>query len=309
MAINKEELQIFLQVEKGQVSFDAEGNEGGPWHSRKAHIPPGSGVTIGRGYDVMQKTAEQIRKDFNAAGISMELAEVFATFIGLKGSVAKAAMQNVQLPEITLEQQKKLFEITYREKEQLVINICKSSDVVTKYGYTNWEILDPRIKEVLIDLAYRGDYTREFRERTNIQQHIVNNDLEAFKKVVIDLNSYDKKKVLPTFKRLADRAAILNKPIVNSTIAKQLIQAPHETTKILLTPLTPIEQSALEGMKVAAEFMSQQSTILFGFPPLTMPTEEEMQRQAKELMAYSNAALEEANRLAARFQCQQRPWV
>ena len=272
---------------------------------RKAHVPPGSGVTIGRGYDVMQKTAEKIRKDFAEAGISAELAEVFTKFIGLKGAAATSAIQEVQLPEITLEQQKKLFAIAYREKEQLVIDICNDPAVVSKYGYVNWEILDPRIKEVLIDLAYRGDYTRDFRERTGIQKHIISNDLEAFKGVILDPCSYDKTKVPPTLKRMADRAAILNK-LFDPTITESL-HAPQKATAAPVVPLTPMEQSALEGFKFAIELQTQQA-MLFGLSPPAMPSEEEMQCQAKNLIAYSNAALEEASKLATKFQQQQKPW-
>jgi hypothetical protein len=37
---------------RGRLTFDAEGQEGGPWHSRHFHVPDAtSGLIIGRGYD------------------------------------------------------------------------------------------------------------------------------------------------------------------------------------------------------------------------------------------------------------------
>ncbi len=135
MAINIEEMQRDLKVERGQITFNAEGTEGGKYHSRKAHVPPGySGVTIGRGYDVSQKTVEQIRRAFNEAGISAELADAFVKFIGLKGDVAREAIQRVELPEITLEQQKSLFAIAYKEAEEYVISQRPSLCMVKQAG-------------------------------------------------------------------------------------------------------------------------------------------------------------------------------
>lgn len=60
-----------LKVPEGQLTFDAEGTEGGKWHSRTVHWPGGaSGVTIGRGYDLGYKSAKEITADFTTAGIS-----------------------------------------------------------------------------------------------------------------------------------------------------------------------------------------------------------------------------------------------
>ncbi len=169
------------------------------------------------------------------------------------------------------------------------------------YGQTGWENLDLRIKEILVDLRYRGDYTEKFRQK--IQIFVVNNDFNAFKEVVLNPSSYDSE-VFPS--RLAARAAFLNKP-VEVTETEQHLQAPHKATAAPVSPLTPMEQSALEGFKFAIELQTQQA-MLFGFPPPAMPTEEAMQCQAKELIAYSNAALEEASKLATKFQQQQKHW-
>src|SRR3954468_22937564 len=57
-------------VPRGQITFDVEGNEGGRWHSRTPHVPSDdSGLTIGRGYDMRYRSAEQITKQMTEAGI------------------------------------------------------------------------------------------------------------------------------------------------------------------------------------------------------------------------------------------------
>src|SRR5262245_22333905 len=110
--------QSDLTVARGQITFDAEGTEGGPNHTRKPHVPTNSsGLTIGRGYDMKAKTAEKIKADLIAAGLSEADAALYAKAAGLSGEKAKEFIKNNTLPEITLAQQKKLFEIAYAEKE------------------------------------------------------------------------------------------------------------------------------------------------------------------------------------------------
>ena len=57
----------FLTVPKGQLTFDAEGNnnKNSIYYSRIPHVPlvGKSGVTIGRGYDLSQHTKDTIIKD------------------------------------------------------------------------------------------------------------------------------------------------------------------------------------------------------------------------------------------------------
>ena len=57
----------------------------GPYFSRKPHVPSNSsGVTIGRGYDIKNKTRSKIIGDLTAAGIDRALAEKFAGAEGLQ---------------------------------------------------------------------------------------------------------------------------------------------------------------------------------------------------------------------------------
>ena len=80
-----------LTVPDGQLTFDAEGTEGGVYHSRTPHWPGGgSGVTIGRGYDLGQgRSATSIVEDLTAAGLSPEAAQTYAGAANKKGNTAR----------------------------------------------------------------------------------------------------------------------------------------------------------------------------------------------------------------------------
>ena len=56
--------------------------------------------------------------------------------------------------------------------------VATSATVVQLYGPTNWDTLNQKIKDILIDMTYRGDYTPY--ARTLIQKYEVNNDLADF---------------------------------------------------------------------------------------------------------------------------------
>ena len=166
----------------GQLTFDAEGLETrGRFFSRVTHVPgPWSGVTIGRGYDMKERSENEIRADLMTAGVSEETAGRFAQARGLKGERARKFIREERLRqiEITPQQQKKLFVITYKELEGDVIRICTKADVVHKYGGLEWNDLHGAIRDVLVDLRYRGDYTGATREV--VQPPAVRNDLAAF---------------------------------------------------------------------------------------------------------------------------------
>jgi hypothetical protein len=172
-------------VPRGQLTFDAEGNEGGRWHSRKPHVPSdNSGLTVGRGYDMKHRTAEQIAKQLTDAGLSAEAARRYAGAAGLSGEKAREHMRAADLPEITPAQQKALFMITYAEIEAAARKLCTSPDVVKAYGPVDWDKLHPAVRELVTDLRYRGDYTAKTREF--VQPLVVKNDLKGLAAVMAD---------------------------------------------------------------------------------------------------------------------------
>ncbi len=175
----------------GLVTWESEGAEGGYYHSRKLHVPgSASGLTIGRGYDMKTKTKTIINLDFASAGIDTKMIEILKKAVGLHGATAKQFIIDNDLLdfEISPETQKKLFKISYAFEAKEVKRICDKSRTKKVYGETNWDKLDSNIKDITIDLKFRGDYTPGSRKF--LQKTIVNNDLDAFKKNIMQKSKW-----------------------------------------------------------------------------------------------------------------------
>ena len=172
-------------VDRGQLTFNAEGTEGGRFHSRRPHVPDeNSGLTIGRGYDLKTKPAAQIVTDLTSAGLSQTEATRYSGAAGLHGSAAREFRDGHALVEITPQQQKELFLRSYDAAAADVRRICEKPDVVSTYGTTDFDHLNPLIRDILVDLRFRGDYsgaTRQF-----VQPCVVANDLECMRRVMSD---------------------------------------------------------------------------------------------------------------------------
>ncbi|AWM36980.1 hypothetical protein GobsT_51380 [Gemmata obscuriglobus] len=177
-----------LKVPRGQLTFDAEGNDDpkSVHFSRRPHVPSASsGVTIGRGYDLKERSIAQAEKDLTAAGVPGPTAKSLADGAGKKGDDAKAYVKaNLAEVEITRAQQKALFAISYDEAAADVKRICEKNDVVETYGKVDWDKLDPKVRDVLVDLRFRGDYTPASRKL--VQPLAVKNDSVGLAKVMAD---------------------------------------------------------------------------------------------------------------------------
>ena len=79
---------------------------------------------------------------------------------------------------------KKLFDITYKEEAAEAKRIATKSDVEKAYGKTDWNKLNDAIKDVVVDLKYRGDYKSKTRKK--IQAAIAANDLKRFTELMSD---------------------------------------------------------------------------------------------------------------------------
>ncbi|MCP4563660.1 MAG: hypothetical protein GY873_05530 [Bosea sp.] len=200
----KKTAKVVVPPSVGKITFEAEGQEGGRFHSREPHVPSGSsGVTIGRGYDMSQKSAFRIKRDLMAAGVSKEDAEKLSGAHGKTGKSAKDFIAENDLKdfEISPKAQAKLFEISYDDEADEVKRISKKDDVVKKYGKLDWDKTSQPIKDLLIDLKFRGDYTGH--TRTLIQKAAVTNDLKAIRKLMSDREKWQKVP-LDRFKRRRD---------------------------------------------------------------------------------------------------------
>jgi hypothetical protein len=170
-----------MTITKGLLTYEAEGREGGAYHSRKLHVPSlKSGLTIGRGYDMKEKSAQKIKRDLIKIGLNQETANALAAASGLYGQSAEQFIDLHQLAkvEISIECQEKLFKLSYQEMEDDVKRICNKEDCKEAYGVVNWNELNTAMKAVVIDLRFRGDYTPTCRK--SLQPILAANDLEAF---------------------------------------------------------------------------------------------------------------------------------
>lgn len=177
----------------GEVTWESEGAEGGLYHTRKFHVPsPYSGLTIGRGYDMKTKSASAISIDLIGAGVDANKVAIIKHAAGLFGDSASNFIIDKDLLDfqLTPDAQKKLFKISYDIESANVKRISEKKDVVLKYGKTDWSQLHSAIKDIAVDLKFRGDYTGASRKV--IQKSIADNDFEEFKKLLNDKNNWGK---------------------------------------------------------------------------------------------------------------------
>ncbi|WP_218081937.1 pesticin C-terminus-like muramidase [Anthocerotibacter panamensis] len=198
-------------VERGQLTFDAEGDED-HYYSRKIHWPGGvSGVTIGRGYDMGQVSEEKVKNDLMNTGLSETVAGDYAKGAGLTGKAAKKFVDENQdkVPDITPAQQKTLFAASYKELEadskRVYATQAKRSEQAEnrkrsleakkkgtqeyiRYNTTEWDDLHPAIRDIVVDLRYRGDYTTSSRKF--LQSIMERNDLEDFAEAIKDKKNW-----------------------------------------------------------------------------------------------------------------------
>lgn len=166
-----------MTITKGLLTYEAEGTEGGRFHSRKLHVPTEqSGLTLGRGYDMKRRKSSKIKTDLCKAGVGDEDATVLSEAASLKGKDAERFItdNNLEQFEISIETQEKLFITIYEEIAIQVKRAFNKADCIKTYGKVDWEQLNITIKDIVIDLRYRGDYTSASRKL--ILTLIVNND-------------------------------------------------------------------------------------------------------------------------------------
>ena len=177
---------------RGALTYFAEGVDDPKsryFTGRLHHPSSNSGVTIGRGYDMKERTTQQVYDDMMDAGLEPYIAAAYAKGAGLSGSDAeKFIAQNSALPFLPASVEQNLFSTEYDRMLADVMRICTKTDVVQKYGSTDWENLNPAIQELLVDLRYRGDYTP--KTRLSIQEAVANNDLESLAATMSDRNTW-----------------------------------------------------------------------------------------------------------------------
>lgn len=183
--------EAIVDPDYGIVTWKAEGTEGGIYHSRKLHVPSStSGLTLGRGYDFRRKKQSTIIANLTTAGLDAKIINVLKNASGLFGSTAKQFIIDNDLLDfqISPNAQKSLFKISYNYEASQVKRICTKKDVVKLYGDCDWDKLHKGIKDLTIDLKFRGDYTS--KSRKFLQQSIADNDLKAYKIEIIKKSNW-----------------------------------------------------------------------------------------------------------------------
>ncbi|MGF1740934.1 peptidoglycan-binding protein [Vibrio profundum] len=189
---DSDEMDIkWLKVPKGQLTFDAEGDDfpHSPYFTRRASVPHNgdkvvgsSGVTIGKGLDLgsppsgangQRPNALDLSALFEKAGLNPRLA---SWLLSVKGKQKQAALDSLTavlkkgvLTErelvITRKQQYIMFNMTYQFMEEKTRILMTKEDVKRAYGTVDWGRLPRKVKDVLIDLTYRGDSYKATRSR------------------------------------------------------------------------------------------------------------------------------------------------
>lgn len=162
-----------LRVSEGQVTFDSEGidyitavepfrQQRYPSFSRILHWPPkfSSGVTLGRGYDMGNRSSGEIFSTIMQAGIEEYKAVICSKASHLKGRQAGQFVKvyGPLIGEITHAQQIRLFEIVYREKLNYARGVY-SRNSRHVHDALIWYKIDKEIRDVFVDTIYQGNRT------------------------------------------------------------------------------------------------------------------------------------------------------
>ena len=150
-----------LTVSAGQVTFDAEGKDvpNQPYFSRYIHCPDhaGSGVTLGRGYDMGSRSEASVYNQLMMAGIPAHQATLLSKGAGKKGEQANQFVINNRNSTGTIshQQQVRLFELIYPDYVQRArSNYDKRTGQYPER--THWDSLKPVIRDILVDFVYQG---------------------------------------------------------------------------------------------------------------------------------------------------------
>ena len=162
-----------------QLTRDSEGTYD---QCAKAHVPTrSSGLTLDGGYDCWLKSQSKILGDLISARLPRKVAYHFSHASGLRGRCAKQWLENSEYSqfEMSPEQQNKLFSISYAEMEESARKLYEKPDCCKEYGWIlTWDNLLQPIRDIIIDLRFRGDWTPKTRKW--LAAAVKNNNLEVF---------------------------------------------------------------------------------------------------------------------------------
>lgn len=149
---------------------------------RPYHPAGPSGVSIGYGYDMRERTAQRVATDLASVAppIQPEWIDALAEAAGLTGDDAAAFVADHGVIFLTLDQADSLFDVTYTEETALAREFATRPDTLAHLGddypAADWEALHPAIRGILIDLKFRGDYRPWWPQQRDLQDAVVAND-------------------------------------------------------------------------------------------------------------------------------------
>lgn len=175
----------WLTVPKGQLTFNAEGNdiENSIYFSRHPHVPNNkgvviglSGVTFGRGLDFGQQSKSYIESLFNemeknTKPLPSKLRAWLLGSVGLKGTSALTYCQGINndVPKsdqyLTRKQQHFLFNAVYDHLYSVTKRVvAKGANIDGHQISVNLEDYSQKVQDVLVDLTFRGDNSSRTRQ-------------------------------------------------------------------------------------------------------------------------------------------------
>ncbi|MBT0124579.1 hypothetical protein HAS15_24730 [Vibrio campbellii] len=183
----------WLNVPKGQLTFSSEGNdvESSPYFTRAPHIPHNngtvigeSGITFGRGLDIGKRTSNEITQLFaNVAKHCNPISDSLLKWLQEgAGKTKQAAYEHYKQLDarvakeeqvLTRKQQHFLFLEIYPKYEKETERLLTKKDVKQAYGSVDWSKLSNNVKDVLIDITYRGDNTSSSDKRGSTRKWFV----------------------------------------------------------------------------------------------------------------------------------------
>ncbi len=182
-----------LRPPQGEITFLAEGNEGGPYHSRKLQVPDdNSGLTLGRGYDMGSRDETQIINELKSVGVTEANAKTLSKAAGKRGQAARDFIKDNKLQdfEIGSDVQVALFNVCYGQEKAEVVRLSTKKDVVSAYGELDVDKVNPALRDLVIDLKFRGDYDGDARKL--LQKALVDNDVPKVRDLMSDAGNWSK---------------------------------------------------------------------------------------------------------------------
>jgi hypothetical protein len=161
------------------------------------HPAPESGVSIGFGYDMRERTAERVWEDLVSVEppIDTEWVLTLSGAAGLTGDAAQTFVDDHGVIFLTLDQADSLFDVTYAEETLVAREFATAPDQLGDFGVEyepveDWDRLHPAIRGIVVDLKFRGDYRPWWVEQQPLQNAIAANDPQGVLEAIRDPDAF-----------------------------------------------------------------------------------------------------------------------